>query len=200
MVARLVKNGRLHDASLRRAFERVPRHRFVPERHREACYQPGALELGPEQTITCPDFVALMIGLLELRAGDRVLEVGTGTGYQAAIIASMGAELTTIEVCEPLHRMAAANLAAQGLERVVACLGDGSLGAPDRAPFDGVVLGCAAPTAPPALVEQLAMGGRLVLPEGHPGRIQTLVRYTKTPAGLAREAIRAAWFVPLVSR
>jgi protein-L-isoaspartate(D-aspartate) O-methyltransferase len=200
--ARLVRwlrsEGRLVDARHAAAFLRVPRHLFVPELEVDRAYEPGVVEIGDEQTMTSADFVAHMTGLLRVRPGSRVLEVGTGTGYQTAILAAMGATVTSIEVRARLHAVACANHARFPVGAVELRLGDGALGAPDRGPFDGIVLGCVPERIPDALIDQLAPGGRLVGPEGPADRVQTLVVLERTPTGLERAEVRGAWFVPMV--
>ncbi|MCB9681051.1 MAG: protein-L-isoaspartate(D-aspartate) O-methyltransferase [Alphaproteobacteria bacterium] len=196
MTARLVRERRVQDARLLWAFATVPRHRFVPAHLAAVAYTPDALQLDVDQTVTCPDFVAIMVSALRLRPGDRVLEVGTGTGYQAAILARMGARVTTVEVRPHLHAQARRHLRRCGLDVDTRCA-DGAEGAADAGPFDGIVVGCAASRIPQALLDQLAMGGRLVAPEGDPDRLQTLVVVTRTAHGFVREPLRAAWFVPL---
>ncbi len=200
MVARLLRGGRIEDWTVLGAFLRVPRHAFVPPELARAAHGPVALDQPWGQPITCPEFVATMVTAARVGPGSRVLEVGTGTGYQAAILARCGAEVVSIEVRDTIHAQAArihAELQTPGLELR---LGDGAFGAPDRAPFDAIVLGCAVEPLPPALLAQLAPGGRVVFPEGdgHNDRLQTLVVLENTPRGLVREALRAAWFVPLV--
>ena len=199
LVRWLRREGRLVVARHAAAFLRVPRHLFVPEDQVASAYQAGVLEIGDDQTMTSADYVAHMTGLLRVRPGDRVLEVGTGTGYQAALLAAMGAEVTSIEIRAGLHAIACANHARFPVGSVELRLGDGAAGAPDRGPFDGIVLGCVPEQIPQALTEQLAMGGRLVGPEGPVDRVQTLVVIEKTRRGLERTEVRGAWFVPMVT-
>lgn len=198
MVRRLHAEGRLHGLRHAGAMLRVPRHAFAPHDAPRDAYEDGSLDVGEDQTLSCPHFVAMMTGLLQLRRGDRVLEVGTGTGYQAAVLAAIGAEVTSIEIRPRLHAMARDNHAQLGIRGVDFRLGDGSQGAPDRAPFHGIVLACVPEEIPPTLLQQLAIGGRLVGPEGDPSRIQTLVHIERTPTGFSRQELRSAWFVPLV--
>ena len=192
MVAELERDGRLHDPALRRAFLRVRRHEFLPRAQRHLAYGVDAVEVLDEQTMTCPGFIAQMTELLEVTPGARVLDVGTGTGYQAAILARMGCSVTGIEVRASMHALALENLARAGLGEVDVRLGDG-------APFDAILLACTPREIPAALLDQLAPGGRLVAPEGDHERIQSLVRLRKTPGGIQREEVRAAWFVPMVT-
>ena len=196
MVARLLREKRIEDPRLMWVFLRVRRHRFVPQHLRMTCYQPYAHDTVDGQTLTCPDFVAQMVSLLALKKTDNVLEVGTGTGFQTAILNAMAGSVTTIEVLASLHEQAKANLARRHT-RVQVRLGDGATGAPDRAPFDAIVLGCATEVVPDALLDQLAVGGRLVAPVGDPARVQALTVIRKTAAGLERRKVRAAWFVPM---
>lgn len=153
-------------AGVRRALLAVPRHRFVPEAHQAAAYDNHPLPIGAGQTISQPYIVALMTGLSGAGPGKRVLEIGTGCGYQAAVLAETGAEVWSIEFVESLARSAAARLAALGYEGVHCRQGDGNRGWPEAAPFDAILVTAAAPSVPPALTEQLAPGGRLVIPVG----------------------------------
>ena len=139
------------------------------------------------QTLTCPDFVAMMSAALHLRPGARALEVGTGTGCQAAILAACGAKVTSVEIRPSLHELARAAHARAGVRGVELRLGDGAAGAADNGPFDAILIACAAEQIPPALLDQLAMGGRLVAPEGAGDRLQTLVMVERRPEELVRQ-------------
>lgn len=194
LVARLWRDGRLGTPRRAWAFASVPRHRFAPGHPPEAAWSVDALPTVDGQTLTCPTFVALMTQLADVRPGARVLEVGTGTGYQAAILRALGARVTTVEVRPSLAAMARANLPDVDVR-----VGDGALGAPDAAPFDAILLGCAPERIPHALLDQLRVGGRLVAPEGGEHVLQQLVVIERTPDGWAREVVRAAWFVPMVA-
>jgi protein-L-isoaspartate(D-aspartate) O-methyltransferase len=196
MVWRLVRDRRLTNPEVALALARVPRHLFLPEHLRHEAYHHGAVEVLDGQTMTCPGFVAQMTSLLEVRPGDRVLDVGTGTGYQAAVLAELGCEVTSVEILESMHRLGAANLRRGGYG-VDTRLADGALGAPDYAPFDAIIMACATTKVPTTLLEQLKTGGVLVAPEGDPERVQTLVRYRRTTSSYEREAFRAAWFVAM---
>ncbi len=197
MVARLVRDGRLRDPRLILAFLRVRRHLFVPESIAHQAYDADALEVMDGQTITCPGYVAQMTALLEVGPGSRVLDIGTGTGYQAAILSALGCKVVSIEIRKSLHEFGRANLRRAGFDNVVLIHGDGAFGAPDYGPFDAIVLACAPEELPKGLLDQLVMGGRMVGPEGHTDALQTLVRLTKTQAGHDTERIRGAWFVPM---
>jgi protein-L-isoaspartate(D-aspartate) O-methyltransferase len=166
MVERQLRARGIADERVLTAFERVPRHRFVPPDRRWAAYEDEPLPIGLGQTISQPYMVARMTELLELTKVSRVLEVGTGSGYQAAILGELAGEVWSIERHEALARMAGAILEELGAANVHVVVGDGSLGLPERAPYDGIVVTAAAPFIPPALRSQLADGGLLVIPVG----------------------------------
>jgi protein-L-isoaspartate(D-aspartate) O-methyltransferase len=175
---------------------RVPRHEFVPARARADAYADWPLPIGHGQTISQPYVVALMTELAAVKPGDRVLEIGTGSGYQAAILCALGAEVYTIEIVEPLARGAEAVLRRLGYGRVHVRHGDGSRGWPEAAPFDAVVVTAAPREVPAALVAQLAPGGRLVIPVGEEEQeLRVLVR---TPSGIETRAGVPVRFVPMV--
>ena len=179
------------------AMGRVPRELFVPEELRHLAYADGALPIGNGQTISQPFIVATICQLLGLSADDRVLDVGTGSGYQAAVLAELAAEVVTIERVPELAERARSTLAEAGYRDVEVRVGDGSLGLPERAPFDGIAVAAAAPAVPPALYEQLVEGGRLVVPRG--GRWgQQLVVVVRTQDGPFERASVPCRFVPLV--
>jgi len=171
----IVRRG-LRDPRLLHALETVPRHVFAPSQERHFAYADGALPIGSGQTISQPYIVALMTDLLRLQGDERVLEVGTGSGYQAAILALMAKEVHTIEFIPTLAANASALLAAYG--NVQCHVGDGSLGWPEAAPYDGILVAAAAPRAPKILLEQLKDGGRLIVPVGGEG-YQTLEVWTR---------------------
>ena len=180
------------------ALLRVPRHRFVPEPERSHAYENRPLAIGQGQTISQPYIVALSTDLLDLEPAHRVLEVGTGSGYQAAILAGLARQVFTIEIVEPLGRVAAALLKELGYDNVEARIGDGYRGWPDEAPFDRILVTAAAPEIPRPLVEQLAPGGRMVIPVGSGWLGQELVVVDKRPDGtLARRTVLPVRFVPL---
>jgi protein-L-isoaspartate(D-aspartate) O-methyltransferase len=184
----LVRRG-ITDRRVLAAMREVPRERFVPEGAREHAYDDVALELEHGQTISQPFVVALICQSLALNGDERVLDVGTGSGYQAAVLDELAGEVLTIERIPELAERARANLAAAGRELEVV-VGDGSLGAPGRAPFDAIAVAAAALELPAALIDQLAPGGRLVLPLG-----ERLVRVS----GGRVEQLAAVRFVPLVT-
>jgi len=180
------------------AMRKVPRHEFVPEFARPHAYDDRPLPIGEGQTISQPYIVALMTDLARLKPGERVLEVGTGSGYQAAVLAEVGAEVYTIEILEPLARSAAARLKRLGYEKVEVKAGDGYLGWKEHAPFDAILVTAAAEPVPPPLIEQLKPGGRLVMPLGQPWETQVLVVIEKDASGKTRtRRIAPVVFVPL---
>ena len=205
LVEEVRKMGRLDregvpdlDAAVLAALERVPRHLFVPEDERDDAYENRPLPIGHGQTISQPYIVALMTDLLDLPEGGRVLEVGTGSGYQAAVLAEVGAEVFTIEIIEALGKQVAERLAALGYGAVKTRIGDGYYGWKEAAPFDAVIVTAAASHIPPPLVRQLKIGGRMVIPVGNPFQIQYLtlvIRETEETATVRQ--LLAVSFVPL---
>jgi protein-L-isoaspartate(D-aspartate) O-methyltransferase len=167
MVEAQLRARDIKDPRVLAAMAAVPREAFVPDRERAAAYQDGPLPIGAGQTISQPYMVARMTELLHVAAGERVLDVGTGSGYQAAVLAELGCQVTSIEREPDLAASAAARLSELGYaERVEVRTGDGTLGAPDGAPWDGIVVAAAAPSIPEALREQLGDGRRMVIPVG----------------------------------
>ena len=188
----------VRDSATLEAMRLVPRHEFVPVENRPLAYRDHPLPIGYDQTISQPYIVALMTEALELRPGMRVLEVGTGSGYQAAVLAAMGMEVFTIELLEPLATSARARLARLGFDRVTVRHGDGYLGWKEAAPFDAVIVTAAPEEIPPALTAQLRPGGRLVIPVGPAGAVQSLLLVTKAEDGtLATTALLPVRFVPM---
>lgn len=176
----------------------VERHRFIPQDRRDLAYINSPLPIGSGQTISQPYIVAIMSQLLDVGAGDKVFELGTGSGYQAAVLAAMGVEVYTVEIVPQLAERAAKTLATLGYARVHVRSGDGWQGWPEAAPFDGIIVTAAAPRIPQPLVDQLATGGRLVIPMGEPDRVQQLALFTKTDEGsLVRENLLPVRFVPV---
>jgi len=197
MVA-LIQSRGVRDARVLEAMERVPRHAFVPAAEHGAAYADYPLPIGHRQTISQPTIVAVMTEALALNAGDKVLEIGTGSGYQAAILAEMGMDVYTVERIQALHSEAAQRMAQLGY-RVHCRLGDGRDGWPEHAPYQGILVTAAPLEVPEALVEQLVEGGRLVIPVGPPHGYQTLWRYQKVGERLEREDLGGVAFVPFVS-
>ena len=186
------------DARVLAAMNHVPRHRFVPEDQQPYAYANRPLPIGNGQTISQPFIVALMTDLLDLKASDRVLEIGTGCGYQAAVLGELAREVYTIEIVAPLAQEAAARLAELGYRNVTARSGDGYRGWPEHAPFDAIIVTAAAPDVPPALIAQLKPGGKLVIPVGAQWSGQELLVIEKDLKGktTTRNAL-AVRFVPL---
>jgi protein-L-isoaspartate(D-aspartate) O-methyltransferase len=195
MVASQIAARDVRDPRVLAAMRKVPRHRFVPAAWAAEAYEDYPLPIGEGQTISQPYIVALMTELLALRGGERVLEVGTGSGYQAAVLAELAGEVYSIEILEPLARRAAATLAELGYGKVKVRAGDGYLGWPEAAPFDAIVVTAAPDHVPQPLLDQLAIGGRLVIPVG--SFYQELVVCTKTAAGVVRRGVIPVRFVPM---
>jgi len=180
------------------ALDKVPRHRFVPSGEERYAYDNRPLPIGHGQTISQPFIVALMTDLLDLKAGDKVLEIGTGCGYQAAVLAELAREVYTIEIVVPLAQEAAARLAALGYRNVSARSGDGYRGWPEQAPFDAIMVTAGAREVPPALIQQLKPGGKLVIPVGPQWSGQELLVIEKDASGkTATRKVLAVRFVPL---
>jgi protein-L-isoaspartate(D-aspartate) O-methyltransferase len=177
------------------AMNAVPRERFIPEPWRGSAYDDRALPIERDQTISQPYIVALMTQLAEPGPGKRILEVGTGSGYQTAVLAATGAEVYSVEIIESLAQEAAQLLAALGV-RCHTRVGDGHQGWPEQAPFDAIVVTAAPLVVPRALIEQLSPGGRLVVPVGERDE-QSLVRILRTSTGFETEVVTAVRFVPM---
>ena len=195
MVTTQIRARDVLDEAVLRAMERVPRHAFVPAAFEDLAYADRPLPIGEGQTISQPFIVARMTGALGARPGDRVLEIGTGSGYQAAVLAEIVADVFTIEIVESLGRAAADRLAALGYGRVHVRVGDGYRGWPEEAPFDGILVTAAAPSVPAPLLEQLREGRRLVIPLGKED--QRLVVFTRTSTGVEQREIDEVRFVPM---
>jgi protein-L-isoaspartate(D-aspartate) O-methyltransferase len=186
------------DARVLSAMRQVPRHRFVPQELWGLAYADGPLPIGEGQTISQPYIVALMTELALVDEGETVLEIGTGSGYQAAVLAQLAHQVYTIEILGPLARRAEARLRELGALNVHVRVGDGFLGWPDAAPFNAILVTASAPRVPQPLIDQLALDGRLIIPEGE--ELQELVVYTKTAEGIAREQSIPVRFVPMTGR
>jgi protein-L-isoaspartate(D-aspartate) O-methyltransferase len=198
MVREQLEGRGITDARVLDAFASVPRDRFVTEPDQAAAYEDHPLPIGAGQTISQPYIVALMAEALALRSSDHVLEVGAGSGYAAAILSRLAADVVAVERMPGLAAAAGARLAALGYGNVRVVAGDGSMGVADAAPFDAICVSASAPRVPRALVAQLAPGGRLVVPVGSPDE-QQLVRVRLDAAGRARaQRLGAVRFVPLV--
>jgi protein-L-isoaspartate(D-aspartate) O-methyltransferase len=196
MVDEQIIAGGIRNAKVIEAMRRVPRHRFVPDSYVADAYADGALPIGYGQTISQPIVVASMTEALELTGSEKVLEVGTGSGYQAAILAELVQKVYTIEIVEPLAREAAAVLAELGYRNVVSRTGDGYNGWPEEAPFDAIIVTAAPDHVPQPLLDQLAVSGEMILPVGK--LLQSLILYRRTPTGYEEAVLDSVRFVPLV--
>jgi protein-L-isoaspartate(D-aspartate) O-methyltransferase len=198
MVREQIESRGITNARVLAAMGKVPRHEFVPEHLADAAYEDHPLPIGYSQTISQPYIVALMTELLQLQLGARVLEVGTGSGYQAAILAEVGAQVYSIEILEPLAKASAELLQRLGYTSVQVKRDDGYLGWPEHAPYDAIVVTAAAEHVPPPLVEQLKKGGRLVIPVDDGQARQTLLLVEKSADGtVTTHAVAPVMFVPL---
>ncbi|HEX8051101.1 MAG TPA: protein-L-isoaspartate(D-aspartate) O-methyltransferase [Solirubrobacterales bacterium] len=197
MVERQLRARGIEDERVLAAMGEVPREAFVPKALRKRAYEDSALPIGEEQTISQPWIVAAICQALELEGSELVLEVGTGSGYSAAVLARLAAHVVSVERHEPLSREAAAVLGSLGVGNVELVVGDGSLGVPERAPFDAIAVHAAAPAAPATLVEQLVDEGRLVVPvSGDDAEVLTVLR--RAGERIERSEISPCRFVPLI--
>jgi protein-L-isoaspartate(D-aspartate) O-methyltransferase len=195
MVSEQIAARGVRDERVLAALRAVPRHRFVPEAERAGAYEDHPLPIGSRQTISQPYIVAVMSELAQLQPGKRVLEVGTGCGYQAAVLAELGAEVHSIEIVPELAASARETLRALGYERVDVITGDGYRGLPEHAPFDAILVAAAPDHVPQPLLDQLALGGRLVIPVG--GDIQQLRVLERTARGIEDLPSLDVRFVPM---
>ena len=200
MVAELASLGRgITNARVLAAMGKVPRHEFVPEHLRSQAYQDRPLPIGHGQPISEPYIVAFMTEQLEPKPADRVLEIGTGSGYQAAVLAELTAEVYTIEIIKDLANQAAASLKRLGYTNVHARTGDGYKGWPEAAPFDAIIVTCAPEKVPQPLIDQLKDGGRMIIPVGSSSK-QKLVLLRKHDGKLDRQAVLPIRFVPMTGQ
>jgi protein-L-isoaspartate(D-aspartate) O-methyltransferase len=195
MVERQIEARGIADARVLAAMRRVPRHEFVPESWHDAAYEDRPLPIGHSQTISQPFIVAAMTELARISPGSRVLEVGTGSGYQAAVVHEVAGSVYTIEIIEPLVERASKTLGRLGYTAAQVRHGDGYRGWPEEAPFDAIIVTAAPVEVPQPLLDQLVMGGRLVIPVGD--WYQQLEVHTKTPDGIAVERVFPVRFVPM---
>ena len=201
MVRDQIETRGVRDARVIQAMERVPRHRFLPPSLQHEAYDDHPVPIGQGQTISQPYIVAAMTEALEVGPGARVLEVGTGSGYQAAVLAEVvgpTGQVFSIEILDSLARQAARTLADLGYAQVHTRVGDGWFGWPEEAPFHGILVTAAPREVPPALLQQLAVGGVLVAPIGE--GVQDLVRIRRTETGFDREVLMGVRFVPMTGR
>ena len=198
MIRDQIRSRGVRDERVLDVLASIPREVFVPQNLRASAYDDTPLPLTRGQTISQPYIVACMTEMLRLRGDEKVLEIGTGSGYQTAILAELAKEVVTIEVVAELAADARARLEAQGYRNVTFAVGDGAAGRPEQAPFDAIVVTAAAPAIPPALIEQLAPRGRLVIPRGGGPLSQELVLVEKDAAGESHErTLFPVAFVPL---
>ncbi len=197
MVEAQIRQRGVNDAAVLEAMEAVPRHLFVPADLVSDAYADHPLPIGYGQTISQPYIVAWMTALLSLEPGARVLEIGTGSGYQAAILGQMGMEVYTVEIVEPLAAQATTRLADMGYDEITVRHADGYFGWEEHAPFDAIIVTAAPDHIPPALVQQLADGGRMVLPVGPPGGYQSLWLVEKHDDEVTTSEMGGVLFVPL---
>jgi protein-L-isoaspartate(D-aspartate) O-methyltransferase len=197
MVQYQLKGRDISDARVLKAMSIVPRHRFVPEKLQKMAYQDTPLPIGHGQTISQPYIVALMSQLLAVKPGQRILEIGTGSGYQAAVLAEMGASVYSIEIVPELGRQAQKTIEPLGYETIHLKIGDGYQGWPRHAPFDGIIVTCAPTRIPVPLKTQLAEAGRMVIPVG-PRHHQQLVMLTKEHGEIRQQKVVDVRFVPMV--
>jgi protein-L-isoaspartate(D-aspartate) O-methyltransferase len=197
MVESQIKARGIKDHLVLEAMAKVPRHVFVPEEYADAAYDDRPLPIGSGQTISQPYMVAVMTEALKLEGGERVLEIGTGSGYQTAMLAEIVARVVTIERKPELAGPAGETLGRLGYSNVELVVGDGTRGYPAGAPYEGILVTAGAPDVPEVLLDQLADGGRLVIPVGNTLQ-QTLTRVTKQQGGYKTERLEGCVFVPLI--
>jgi len=196
MVKNQIEARGVSDARVLSAMRSVERHKFVPGQHLSSAYEDHPLPIGHGQTISQPYIVALMTELCELKGDEKVLEIGTGSGYQAAVLSLLAREVYSMEIVEPLAISAAKKLAEMGYKNVQVRVGDGYKGLPEKAPFDIIMLTASPPKIPQALIDQLGEGGKLVAPEGEYS--QELVKLTKHNGKISKRTVTYVRFVPMI--
>jgi protein-L-isoaspartate(D-aspartate) O-methyltransferase len=196
MVEEQISGRGIEDEKVLGAMRATERHLFIPEDNQDLVYRDGPVGIGRGQTISQPYLVALMSKALNVSEGSRVLEIGTGSGYQAAVLSTLGAKVHSIEIIEELSNRTQLLLTQLGLTDVVLHIGDGCQGVPEHAPYDGIMVTAAPLKVPPHLLEQLKVGGTMLIPIGERQR-QTLWKITRTPTGFDREQLNAVLFVPM---
>lgn len=199
MIHEQLERRNIRDERVLQAMARVPRHEFVPQELHEQAYADNALPIAEQQTISQPYIVALTAAALQLRGDERVLEIGTGSGYAAAVLAELAAEVWSVERLRPLAEEAARRLNALGYANVHVGVGDGTQGWPEHGPYDAIAVAAGGPQIPQTLLDQLGPGGRLVIPVGTRDD-QELRRVVRTARGLQSESLGPVRFVPLVGR
>jgi protein-L-isoaspartate(D-aspartate) O-methyltransferase len=199
MVTKQIENRGIHDARVLTAMRQVPRHEFVPQEFRESAYEDRPLGIGYGQTISQPYIVAFMTEQVAPKQNDRILEVGTGSGYQAAILSKLVTDVFSIEIVPELASRAAETLKRLGFTNVRAKAGDGYQGWPEHAPFDAIIVTCAPDHVPDPLINQLKEGGRLIIPVGDPGD-QSLYLLEKRNGKIERRSVLPVRFVPMTGK
>jgi protein-L-isoaspartate(D-aspartate) O-methyltransferase len=199
MVEQQLEKRGIRDRRVLNAMRKVPRHLFVREELQERAYDDNALPIGEDQTISQPYMVAAMTELLELKGHEKVLEIGTGSGYQGAVLSLLAAEIYTMERIRPLALKAGELLRELGYGNIHVVNADGTLGLPDQSPFDAIIVTAGAPDVPQHLIDQLGPGGRLVIPVGS-RYSQVLYKIRKTGSGTEQETSIACVFVPLIGK
>jgi protein-L-isoaspartate(D-aspartate) O-methyltransferase len=197
MVEKDLKGRDIADSKVLEIMGRVPRHLFVEKSQQHRAYADRPLPIGEGQTISQPYIVALMTQILQIKPGEKVLEIGTGSGYQAAILAELTDQVFSIEIKEKLAQIASQRLKELGYDRVRVKHGDGYLGWPEFSPFDAIIITCAVSPIPPPLISQLKEGGRLVVPMGRPNQFQTLSLVTKKGGQIHAQELIGVAFVPM---
>lgn len=199
MVERQIAARGIHDQQVLAAMREIPRHLFIPPPYDQAAYKDNPLPIGNGQTISQPYIVAMMTELLHPKATDNILEIGTGSGYQAAILSRLVRKLTTIERISTVADLARRNLISVGIDNVMVVEGDGTLGYPDNAPYNGIIITASTPEIPRPLIGQLAEGGILVAPVGGHD-VQDLITLHKTGGSCLQESHGGVRFVPLIGK
>lgn len=197
MLEKQLKRRDIRSAAVLTAMMAVPRHLFIDDKHLAHAYDDGPLPIGYNQTISQPYIVASMSQYLDLNRKSKVLEIGTGCGYQTAVLAELAGEVYSIEIIPELHQIAKDNLAQFKFKNINLILGNGYNGFAEQAPFDGIILTAAPTMIPNKLIEQLAMDGRMVLPLAHSIHIQELIKIVKTKHGLKKESLYGVRFVEM---
>jgi len=198
MVEQQVRQRGITQPDVLAAMEQVPRHLFVPDSLRADAYSDRPLELGQGRTVYQPYMVALMTSLLDLKKGDKVLEIGTGSGYHAAVLSRIAREVYSIEIVEPIASQASKRLSVLGYHNVEIRVGDGYKGWPEKAPFDAILLSAAPPHVPKRLIDQLRVGGKMVAPVG--GLLQDLLVITKAADGIEKRTVIPVRLLPMTGK
>lgn len=198
MVQEQIVGRGVKDGDVLRAMRKVPRHLFVPQKQRAFAYGDYPLSIGEGQTISQPFIVAFMTEAMSLSPNDKVLEIGTGSGYQAAVLGELVKEVYTIEIIEKLGLEARERLEKLGYTNIHFKIGDGFQGWSEKAPFDAIIVTCAPETIPKALVGQLKQGGHMIIPVGRAGAVQKLVKATKKDGAIVSKEVMRVRFVPMV--